>query len=169
MSDDGPSEPGFETRRTRGGSGGLAPSKSTIFVANLPFSLTNNDLHQIFQQHGRIAKVTIVKDKERKSKGFAFILFLKREDALKCCTIMNGSTLMDRVLDVKIANDNGRAREFIRRKEYPDKSRCYECGEYGHLSLKCDRNVLGDRANPKSIKKKFQKKRKREKKNPLSH
>ena len=61
-----------------------------------------------------------------------------------------------------MAKDNGRTREFIRRKDYPDKSRCYECGEYGHLSYKCSNNVLGDRKRPRKKKKKRAEKKEEE-------
>lgn len=47
-----------------------------------------------------------------------------------------------------IAEDNGRAKEFIRRRDYKDKSRCYECGEGGHLSYECPKNLLGPRERP---------------------
>lgn len=41
---------------------------------------------------------------------------------------------------------------------YPDKSACYECGETGHLSYKCNRNLLGDREPPpKKVRKRKQK------------
>ena len=36
--------------------------------------------------------------------------------------------MFGRTIKCTIANDNGRATEFIRRKNYPDKSHCYECG-----------------------------------------
>ncbi|RZF47110.1 hypothetical protein LSTR_LSTR005188 [Laodelphax striatellus] len=130
-------------------SSGLAPSKSTVYVSNLPFSLTNNDLHKTFEKYGKVVKVTIVKDKvTRRSKGVAFILFLKKEDARKCSSSINGQEMFGRTLKSSIAVDNGRSAEFIRRKSYPDKSRCYECGEEGHLSYACPTNLLGERPPP---------------------
>ncbi|KAK9153896.1 hypothetical protein Sjap_001376 [Stephania japonica] len=108
-----------------GGSGGLAPSKSTVYVGNLDYSLTNSDIFTIFSTFGKVAKVTVLKGRQpsqqRRSRGVAF---------------------------VSIAADNGRAAEFIRRRDYKDKSRCYECGEGGHLSYECPRNQLGPRERP---------------------
>ncbi|XP_071817008.1 zinc finger CCHC-type and RNA-binding motif-containing protein 1-like [Apostichopus japonicus] len=139
-------------------SGGLAPSKSTVYVSNLPFTLTNNDIHKMFEKYGKVAKVTIVKDKvTRRSKGVAFVLFIKREDAYQSVKAINGKELFGRKWKCSIAVDNGRASDFIKRKTYPDKSKCYECGEEGHLSYKCPKNSLGDREPPPKKQKKQQK------------
>uniref|UniRef100_A0A3B3V895 Zinc finger CCHC-type and RNA binding motif 1 n=1 Tax=Poecilia latipinna TaxID=48699 RepID=A0A3B3V895_9TELE len=127
-------------------SGGLAPSKSTVYVSNLPFSLTNSDL------------VTIVKDKfTRQSKGVAFVLFLDREAAHNCARAVNNKQLFGRTVKASIAVDNGRAAEFIRRRNYTDKTKCYECGETGHLSYACPKNLLGEREPPKKKEKKKKK------------
>ncbi|XP_034019286.1 zinc finger CCHC-type and RNA-binding motif-containing protein 1 [Thalassophryne amazonica] len=140
-------------------SGGLAPSKSTVYVSNLPFSLTNNDLHKLFTKYGKVVKVTIVKDKDtRKSKGVAFVLFLDRESARTCARAVNNKQLFGRTVKASIAIDNGRAAEFIRRRNYTDKSRCYECGDVGHLSYACPKNMLGEREPPKKKEKKKKKK-----------
>ncbi|XP_029019953.1 zinc finger CCHC-type and RNA-binding motif-containing protein 1 isoform X2 [Betta splendens] len=139
-------------------SGGLAPSKSTVYVSNLPFSLTNNDLHKLFTKYGKVVKVTIVKDKDtRQSKGVAFVLFLDRESAHNCARAVNNKQLFGRTVKASIAIDNGRAAEFIRRRNYTDKTKCYECGDAGHLSYACPKNVLGERDPPKKKEKKKKK------------
>jgi len=130
-------------------SGKLAPSRSTVYVSNIPFTLTNSDLATLFEKFGRLAKVTIMRDKEtRLSKGVAFVLFVAVEDAQKAVQEMNDTMMEDRTIKCSIAKDNGRAREFIKRKVYTDKSRCWECGDFGHLSYKCPKNQLGDRIKP---------------------
>ncbi|KAM9771947.1 zinc finger CCHC-type and RNA-binding motif-containing protein 1 isoform 1-T2 [Syngnathus typhle] len=170
-------------------SGGLAPSKSTVYVSNLPFSLTNNDLHKLFTKYGKVVKVTIVKDKDtHKSKGVAFVLFLDRDSAHNCARAVNNKQLFGRTVKASIALDNGRATEFIRRRNYTDKSRCYECGvgtivlfffqhvccvylgqftaiysatiyqDTGHMSYACPKNMLGEREPPKKKEKKKKKK-----------
>lgn len=140
-------------------SGGLAPSKSTVYVSNLPFSLTNNDLHKLFTKYGKVVKVTIVKDKEtRQSKGVAFVLFLDKESAQNCARSLNNKQLFGRTVKASIAVDNGRTTEFIRRRNYQDKTKCYECGDAGHLSYACPKNMLGEREPPKKKEKKKKKK-----------
>uniref|UniRef100_A0A1B6LVQ0 Zinc finger CCHC-type and RNA-binding motif-containing protein 1 n=1 Tax=Graphocephala atropunctata TaxID=36148 RepID=A0A1B6LVQ0_9HEMI len=140
-------------------SNGLIPSRSTVYVSNLPYSLTNNDLHKVFAKFGKVVKVTVVKDKiSRKSKGVAFVFFLNREDAVKCASGLNGVQMFGRTLKSSIAKDNGRSTEFIKKRQYPDKSRCYECGDEGHLSYACPTNALGTREPPPKKEKKRKKK-----------
>ncbi|KAF3434027.1 hypothetical protein FNV43_RR25130 [Rhamnella rubrinervis] len=132
-----------------GGSGSLAPSKSTIYVSNIDYSLTNSDLHTLFSTFGKIARVTILRHRDtRLSRGVAFIQFVSRNDALSAARQMNGKVLNGRTLTASIAADNGRAPEFIRKRVYRDKSRCYECGVEGHLSYECPKNQLGPRERP---------------------
>ncbi|KAL6123919.1 hypothetical protein ACLB2K_076435 [Fragaria x ananassa] len=127
----------------------LAPSKSTLYVANLDYSLTNSDLHTLFSRFGKIARVTVLKDRHtRRSKGVAFVQFVTRDDAVASAREMHGKILNGRKLSASIAADNGRAAEFIKKREYKDKSRCYECGAEGHLSYECPKNQLGPRERP---------------------
>ncbi|XP_031617855.1 zinc finger CCHC-type and RNA-binding motif-containing protein 1-like [Contarinia nasturtii] len=130
------------------------PVKSTVYVSNFSFSLTNNDIHKIFSKYGKIVKVTVMKNQQRKSKGVAFIQFLNAADA-KTCLELDNTQMFGRTIKVSIAKDNGRTTEFDAKRVYPDKQSCYECGEHGHLSYKCPVNVLGNR-EPKQ-KKRIQK------------
>nr|XP_012806812.2 zinc finger CCHC-type and RNA-binding motif-containing protein 1-like [Jaculus jaculus] len=131
-----------------------------VYVSNLPFSLTNNDLYQIFSKYGKVVKVTIMKDKDnRKNNGVALILFLDKDSAQNCTRAINNKQLFGRVIKVmSIAIDSGRAAEFIHRRNYFDKSKCYECGESGHLSYACPKNMLEEREPPQKKEKKKEKK-----------
>ncbi|TKY49798.1 U11/U12 small nuclear ribonucleoprotein 31 kDa protein [Spatholobus suberectus] len=137
-------------KTTKGSSSSsLAPSKSTLYVSNLDYSLTNSDLHTLFSTFGRIARVTVLKDRRtRLSRGVAFVQFVSREDARAAAAVMHRKVLNGRTLSASIAADNGRAPEFIRRRVYRDTARCFECGAEGHLSYDCPRNQLGPRQRP---------------------
>ncbi|KAL2539786.1 U11/U12 small nuclear ribonucleoprotein 31 kDa protein [Abeliophyllum distichum] len=144
-----PSSSAVKLSHGGGGSGGLAPSKSTVYVSNLDYNLTNSDLFTIFSTFGKVAKATVLKDRAtRQSRGVAFVLFVSRDDAIKAVKGIDKKVLNGRTLRASIAADNGRASEFIRKKVYKDKSRCYECGQEGHLSYECPRNFLGARERP---------------------
>ncbi|XP_055544217.1 zinc finger CCHC-type and RNA-binding motif-containing protein 1-like [Wyeomyia smithii] len=126
-------------------------SRSTVYVSNLPFDLTNIDIRKLFEKHGQIARVTVLRDRHtRKSQGVAFILFTNAKEADQCCTAVNNVQMFGRTLKASIAKDNGRGQQFAKRRDYPDKSRCYECGEQGHVSYKCPKNVLGDKSPPRT-------------------
>ncbi|RDY01372.1 U11/U12 small nuclear ribonucleoprotein 31 kDa protein, partial [Mucuna pruriens] len=144
-----PIETEANPKNSNKGSSSLAPSKSTLYVSNIDYSLTNSDLHTLFSTFGRIARVTVLKDRHtRLSRGVAFIQFVSRHDARAAAAQMHRKVLNGRTLTASIAADNGRAPEFIRKRVYRDTARCFECGADGHLSYDCPRNQLGPRPRP---------------------
>ncbi|XP_041763429.1 zinc finger CCHC-type and RNA-binding motif-containing protein 1-like [Anopheles merus] len=124
--------------------------RCTAYISNLPFDLTNIDVQKLFSKHGKIIKVTILRDKvSRKSKGVAFVLFSNAQEAQDCCNACNSTEMFGRTLKASIAKDNGKSAQHAQRKQYPDKSRCYECGTEGHMSYSCPKNVLGNKTPPR--------------------
>src|SRR5436190_9735917 len=74
-----------------------------IFVGNLSFQTTENDITDAFAQCGLVEAVSIITDRDTgRSKGFGFVT-MSEEDADKAIGKMNGSQLDGRALTVNEA------------------------------------------------------------------
>lgn len=75
-----------------------------LYVGNLNFNMTDQDLKDAFAEFGEIVSARIVKDKiSGLSKGFGFVEFANSKDAQKAKDSMNGKELMGRVLRIDSA------------------------------------------------------------------
>ncbi len=92
-----------------------------LFVGNLSFNTTENDLQEAFAAHGTVVEANLMMDRmSGRSRGFAFITMSTPEEAQKAIAAMNGATLGDRQLTVNIARpkeerprgDRGPRRDF---------------------------------------------------------
>jgi cold-inducible RNA-binding protein len=73
-----------------------------IFVGNLSFQTTENDLNDAFAQHGPVEAVTIITDRETgRSKGFGFVTMAEGAD--NAIAQLSGSELDGRMLTVNEA------------------------------------------------------------------
>ena len=75
-----------------------------LYVGNLSYSTTEDDLRTMFAQAGTVASVAIIKDRDTgQSKGFGFVEMSTQAEAQKAITQFNGQTVNDRALTVNIA------------------------------------------------------------------
>jgi len=75
-----------------------------LFVGNLSFNTTENDLQDAFTAHGTVLEANLMVDKASgRPRGFAFVTMSTPEEAQKAIEAMNGATLDGRPLTVNIA------------------------------------------------------------------
>ena len=75
-----------------------------LFVGNLPYETTEQDLEALFGQAGAVETVTVVRDRMTgRARGFAFVEMANDEDAEKATTQFNGHQLGGRALTVNEA------------------------------------------------------------------
>ena len=75
-----------------------------IYVGNLSYSVTEDDLRQSFEAFGQVASVSIIKDKfSNQSKGFGFVEMPSQEEAQAAISGMNGKELKGRAMNVNEA------------------------------------------------------------------
>lgn len=77
---------------------------TNIFVGNLSYQTTQDDLLAAFSQYGNVERVNIVTDRDTgQPRGFAFIEMTEQRDAQNAITKLNGAELHGRTLNVNEA------------------------------------------------------------------
>lgn len=81
---------------------------TNIFIANLDFDITSDDLKNTFSQFGDVSYAHVVFDnKTKRSKGFGYIEMEDANQAIASIEALNGLDVNGRKLDVKIASPKG--------------------------------------------------------------
>jgi cold-inducible RNA-binding protein len=77
---------------------------TNIFVGNLAFSTTQEDLHAAFAQFGNVERVNVVTDRDSgQPRGFAFVEMTDSKEAQNAITQLNGTELHGRAMNVNEA------------------------------------------------------------------
>ena len=82
-----------------------------IYVANIPFKATENELKELFEKHGGVTSVKIVMDKiSNRSRGFGFVEMSDSASAKQAIQELNGYSFLGKDLVVNEARpkDNSR-------------------------------------------------------------
>lgn len=75
-----------------------------LFVGNLDFKVTENDLQDAFAAYGTVVEANLVTDRTTgRPRGFAFVTMSSPEEAQKAIDGLNGKELGGRALNVNIA------------------------------------------------------------------
>jgi RNA recognition motif-containing protein len=77
---------------------------TNIYVGNLPWSTTTDDLYAIFQQYGAVNRAQVVTDRETgRSRGFGFVEMPNEAEAQAAIAALNNQPMNGRPLTVNVA------------------------------------------------------------------
>lgn len=75
-----------------------------LYVGNLAYSTTEDEIRQLFAQAGTVSDCALIKDRDTgQSKGFAFVTMATQAEAQKAITMFNAYQLGERALTVNTA------------------------------------------------------------------
>lgn len=78
--------------------------KNKLYVGNLPYTVTDENLKEMFSSIGEITEAVVISDKfSNRSKGFGFVTFADDASAEKAIKEMNGKDVEGRALVVNVA------------------------------------------------------------------
>ena len=77
---------------------------TNIFVGNLSFRTTQEEIHQIFANYGAVERVNLVTDRDSgQSRGFSFVEMTNSNEAEAAINALNGTELHGRNINVNVA------------------------------------------------------------------
>jgi len=78
--------------------------ETKLYVGNLSYSATEENLRDLFAQAGTVSSVTLIKDRDTgRSRGFAFVEMSSQVEAENAISMFNGYSMDNRQLTVNIA------------------------------------------------------------------
>ncbi|MCI0422306.1 MAG: RNA-binding protein [Acidobacteria bacterium] len=78
--------------------------EAKLYVGNLSYNTTEDDLRDLFAQAGTVKSATLIRDRDTgRSKGFAFVEMETQDEAQKAISQFHGSQFQDRALTVNMA------------------------------------------------------------------
>ncbi len=90
-----------------------------IYVGNLPYSMEDGELRQMFEEFGAVDTASVVKDKfTGRSRGFGFVEMAEGDGANRAIEAMNGRSFNGRNLVVNEARPREARPRFERRDRY---------------------------------------------------
>ncbi len=89
------------------GNGHSARTGPSVYVGNLPWAATDDDIHALFARHGEVRRATVITDRRNgRSKGFGFVEMPDR-DARSAIDALQGFNMDGRDLKVRFAQPSG--------------------------------------------------------------
>ena len=77
-----------------------------LYVGNIPFSTTDDELRQLFESHGNVISARVITDRETgRSRGFGFVEMEDASAAENAQKVLDGSDMGGRSLRVNEAQD----------------------------------------------------------------
>ena len=77
-----------------------------LYVGNIPFSATEDELRGVFERFGKVASVNVITDRETgRPRGFAFVEMDEAGDAESAVRSLDGSDMGGRSIRVNEAHD----------------------------------------------------------------
>lgn len=93
--------------RTAGGGGGAVE----LYVGNLAYEMSEQDVSKLFERFGRVSGVRIIMKKgDGQSRGYGFVQMQNRDEALAAMRGLNGKEVNGRALVVNEARSRGKGR-----------------------------------------------------------